>query len=112
MKRFEHNVFLSEFAARWDVLAFVVVIGLIVFLGESSRGLLAPLSQLSAIPLSLDPAHLPEYAARTTFRMLAALLSSLILSFYLPSGGPHRQRARDLPVPLPQILPSVASFWL
>jgi len=49
------------------------VIGLIAFLGETSRGLFAPLSQLAITPLSLDPIHLPEYAARTTFRMLAAL---------------------------------------
>jgi radical SAM superfamily enzyme YgiQ (UPF0313 family) len=38
MKRFEPYVFLRELATRWDVLAFIVVIGLIAFLGETSRG--------------------------------------------------------------------------
>ena len=47
MKRFEPFVFLRELATRWDVLAFIVVIGLIAFLGETSRGLFAPLSQLN-----------------------------------------------------------------
>ncbi len=55
MKRFEPYVFLRDLASRWDVLAFIVVIGLIVFLGETSRGLFAPLSQLNTTPLSLDP---------------------------------------------------------
>jgi hypothetical protein len=37
MKRFEPYVFLRELASRWDVLAFIVVIGLIAFLGETAR---------------------------------------------------------------------------
>src|ERR1700736_5535704 len=76
MTRFAPYVFLRDLASRWDVLAFIVVIGLIAFLGETSRGLFAPLSQLELTPLSLDPIHLPEYAARTTFRMLAGLVLS------------------------------------
>ena len=31
MKRFEPYVFLRGLTSRWDVLAFIVVIGLIVF---------------------------------------------------------------------------------
>ncbi|HSZ08353.1 MAG TPA: hypothetical protein VK794_07465, partial [Steroidobacteraceae bacterium] len=65
MKRFEPYVFLRGIATRWDVLAFIVVIGLVVFLGETSRGLFAPLTALETTPISLDPTHLPEYAART-----------------------------------------------
>ena len=81
MKRFEPYVFLRELASRWDVLAFIVVIGLIAFLGETARGLFAPLTQLEVSPLSLDPAHLPEYSARTGLRMLIALMFSLIFTF-------------------------------
>ena len=55
MKRFEPYVFLRELATRWDVLAFIVVIGLIAFLGETARGLFAPLTQLEVSPLSLSP---------------------------------------------------------
>ena len=80
MNRFAPYVFLRDLASRWDVLAFIVVIGLIAFLGETSRGLFAPLSQLDVTPLSLDPSHLPEYAARTTFRMLAGLFLSLVFT--------------------------------
>ena len=55
MKRFEPFVILRDLATRWDVLAFIVVIGLIVFLGETSRGLFAPLTALETTPMSLDP---------------------------------------------------------
>ena len=58
MKRFEPYVFLKGLASRWDVLAFIVVIGLIAFLGETARGLFEPLTRLQVVPLSLDPSHL------------------------------------------------------
>ena len=107
MKRFAPYVFLRELATRWDVLAFIVIIGLIAFLGETSRGLFAPLSQLSSNPLSLDPAHLPEYAARTTFRMLAGLFLSLIFTLTYATWAAKSERAGKILVPILDILQSV-----
>jgi NitT/TauT family transport system permease protein len=107
MKRFEPYVFLRELATRWDVLAFIVVIGLIAFLGETSRGLFAPLSQLRLTPLSLDPIHLPEYAARTTFRMLAGLALSLVFTLTYATWAAKSERAGKLLVPILDILQSV-----
>jgi len=52
MNRFAPYVFLRDFASRWDVLAFIVVIGFDrVFWARTSRGLFAPLSQLEITPL-------------------------------------------------------------
>jgi len=110
MKRFEPYVFLSELATRWDVLAFIVVIGLVAFLGETSRGLFAPLSQLSASPLTLDPRHLPEYAARTTFRMLIGLALSLVFTLTYATWAAKSERAGKLLVPILDILQSVPIF--
>ena len=107
MNRFEPYVFLRGLASRWDVLAFIVVIGLIVFLGETSRGLFAPLAQLQQTTLSLNPAHLPEYAARTTFRMLAALLLSLLFTLTYATWAAKSERAGKLLVPILDILQSV-----
>ena len=107
MKRFEPYVFLRGLLSRWDVLAFIVVIGLIAFLGETARGLFAPLTQLDAKPLSLDPIHLPEYAARTTFRMLAALLLSLVFTLTYATWAAKSERAGKLLVPILDILQSV-----
>jgi len=107
MKRFEPYVFLRELATRWDVLAFIVVIGLIAFLGETSRGLFAPLSQLDVSPISLNPIHLPEYAARTTFRMLSGLALSLVFTLTYATWAAKSERAGRLLVPILDILQSV-----
>jgi NitT/TauT family transport system permease protein len=107
MKRFEPYVFLRGIATRWDVLAFIVVIGLVVFLGETSRGLFAPLTALEMTPISLDPTHLPEYAARTTFRMFAALALSLVFTLTYATWAAKSERAGKLLVPILDILQSV-----
>src|SRR5271167_4602046 len=107
MDRFAPYVFLRGLASRWDVLAFIVVIGLVVFLGETSRGLFAPLTQLQLSPISLDPWHLPEYAARTTFRMLAALFFSLLFTLTYATWAAKSERAGRLLVPILDILQSV-----
>src|SRR5450631_2387435 len=107
MNRFAPYVFLRDLASRWDVLAFIVVLGLIAFLGETSRGLFAPLSQLEVTPLSLDPIHLPEYAARTTFRMLAGLFLSMIFTLTYATWAAKSERAGKLLVPILDILQSV-----
>jgi NitT/TauT family transport system permease protein len=107
MRRFEPFGFLRDLASRWDLMAFAVVIGLIAFLGEAARGLFVPLSQLDAAPLSLDPVHLPEYAARTTLRMLVALLVSLIFTLTYATWAAKSERAGKLLVPILDILQSV-----
>jgi NitT/TauT family transport system permease protein len=107
MNRFEPYVFLRGLASRWDVLAFIVVIGLIAFLGETARGLFAPLTQIEVVPLSLNPSHLPEYAARTTFRMLVALFCSLVFTLTYATWAAKSERAGRLLVPILDILQSV-----
>jgi NitT/TauT family transport system permease protein len=92
---------------RWDVFAILLVLGLLVFLAEASRGVLEPLSELRRVPLSLGPARLPEYAARTTLRMLVALAFSLLFTFTYATLAAKSRRAELLLVPLLDILQSV-----
>ena len=99
--------FIRDFATRWDALALVVVMGLIAFLAEANRGLLAPLSQLDAVPISLDPTHLPQYAARTTLRMFAALGLSLVFTLTYATWAAKSERAGRLLIPILDILQSV-----
>jgi NitT/TauT family transport system permease protein len=102
--------FARELVTRWDAIAVVIVFGLIVFLGEASRGLFEPLSKLKASPLSLDPIHLPYYAARTTLRMFAALFLSLVFTFTYATWAAKSPRAGRLLVPILDILQSVPIF--
>jgi NitT/TauT family transport system permease protein len=107
MNRTESFAFVRDLASRWDLIAIIVVIGLLTFFAEASRGLLAPLSKLAANPLSLDPTNLPFYAARTTLRMFAALGVSLVFTFTYATWAAKSERAERLLVPMLDILQSV-----
>jgi len=99
--------FLRSLVTRWDLIALVMVIGLVAFLGDASRGLLGPVAKLQTSTLSLDPHHLPEYAARTTLRMFAALIVSLLFTFTYATWAAKSPRAGRILVPLLDILQSV-----
>jgi NitT/TauT family transport system permease protein len=93
--------------SRWDLFAVLLIIGLLVFLGEASRHLFQPLVDLQRSPPSLDPVHLPEYAARTTLRMLVAMALSLLFTFTYATLAARNRNAERLLVPLLDILQSV-----
>jgi NitT/TauT family transport system permease protein len=105
--RSQRFAFVRDLATRWDLIAIIVVIGLLTFFAEASRGLLEPLAKLSAEPLSLDPTNLPVYAARTTLRMFAALALSLVFTFTYATWAAKSARAEKLLVPILDILQSV-----
>src|SRR3984957_5851217 len=98
---------LTRLFSRWDILAFLLILGLLVFLGEASRHLFEPLTELQQQPISLDPANLPEYAARTTLRMLIAMVLSLIFTFTYATLAAKSKQAERLLIPLLDILQSV-----
>src|SRR3974390_3482011 len=93
--------------SRWDLLAVLLILGLLVFLGEESHNLFQPLAELQKQPPSLDPRNLPEYAARTTLRMLIAMVLSLIFTFTYATFAAKSRSAERLLVPLLDILQSV-----
>src|SRR5215471_8814329 len=80
--------------SRWDVLAVLLVLGILIFFAEASRNLLQPMAELRMTPLSLEPTHLPEYAARTTLRMLLALGPLSGLHLHLCDAGSQEQTRR------------------
>jgi NitT/TauT family transport system permease protein len=93
--------------SRWDILAILLILGLLVFLAEASRNLFVPLAELQRQPPSLDPRNLPEYAARTTLRMLIAMVLSLVFTFTYATLAAKSRSAERLLVPLLDILQSV-----
>jgi NitT/TauT family transport system permease protein len=92
---------------RWDLIAVLLILGTLVFLAEASRHLFEPLTTLQQQPLSLDPRNLPEYAARTTLRMLIAMVLSLLFTFTYATFAAKNKNAERLLVPLLDILQSV-----
>jgi NitT/TauT family transport system permease protein len=92
---------------HWDLIAVLLVLGLVVFLAQTSRGLMQPLAELERVPVALDPARLPEYAARTTLRMLAALVLSLLFTFTYATLAAKSRRAEVILIPVLDVLQSV-----
>src|SRR6202046_4538059 len=93
--------------SRWDVLAFLLILGLLVFLGEASRHLFEPLTELQQQPMSLDPRNLPEYAAPPTLPLLIAMVLSLIFTFTYATLAAKNKQAERILIPVLDILQSV-----
>src|SRR6202008_979456 len=92
---------------RWDIIAFPVVFGLLLLAGKGAHEALAPLSALKEPVVSLDPVNLPEYALRTTLRMLAAMIASLLFTVTYGTLAAKSRRAELVLIPLLDILQSV-----
>jgi len=92
---------------RWDIIAFPLVFGLLLLAAKGARETLAPLSALKEPVISLDPVNLPEYALRTTLRMLAAMIASLVFTVTYGTLAAKSRRAELVLVPLLDILQSV-----
>src|SRR5690348_4435406 len=92
---------------RWDCLAGLLVLGILAFLAEATRGLTQPLGELGSSPISLAPGNLPWYAARTTLRMLTGMLLSLLFTLTYATWAAKSRRAALVLIPLLDILQSV-----
>ena len=90
-----------------DLAAFILLAGLTVMVIHGTEQMDAPLAQLSANPVTLDAARLPEYALRTTLRMFAALFASLIFTFTVATLAARSKKAELIIVPALDILQSV-----
>jgi NitT/TauT family transport system permease protein len=91
----------------WDLAAFALLFGAIVLVAHGGRATLAPLASVEQTPITLDPAALPDYALRTTLRMLAAIVASLVFTFVYATAAAKSRRAEMVLIPLLDILQSV-----
>src|SRR5271163_4340637 len=92
---------------RWDLIAFPLVIGLLLLASKGARETLAPLAALKEPVISLDPVNLPEYALRTSLRMFAAMVASLVFTFTYATLAAKSRRAEMVLIPILDILQSV-----
>ncbi len=90
-----------------DAAAMLCIVGLLVAVTHAAQGTLQPLPADAAMVIHLDPAYLPGYALRTTLRMFAALLFSLIFTFTYATWAAKSRRAAMVLIPLLDILQSV-----
>ncbi|WP_031337013.1 ABC transporter permease subunit [Rhodopseudomonas sp. B29] len=91
----------------WDCAALLLIVGVMVLIVHGGEQISVPLSALNSPPVSLDPGNLPEYALRTTLRMLTAMACSLVFTFVYAAVAAKSRRAEMVLIPLLDILQSV-----
>ena len=91
----------------FDLAASICIVGALVYVVGVARGTLAPLDAPEATTIVLDPAALPGYAVRTTLRMFAALLCSLVFTFTYATWAAKSRRAGLILIPVLDVLQSV-----
>jgi len=91
----------------FDAAALICLLGLGALVGSIARHTLAPLSAPGATTIHLDPSYLPGYAVRTTLRMFAGLLASLVFTFTYPVWAAKSRRAGAILIPVLDILQSI-----
>ncbi len=91
----------------YDLVAVSLLAALAVLAIHGAGAMRAPLEALTVAPVVLDPAHLPEYALRTTLRMLAAIMASLVFTFLIATLAAKSRRAEMVIIPALDILQSV-----
>jgi NitT/TauT family transport system permease protein len=91
----------------YDVLAVLLMVAVVILLGLGGGQMVAPFVLTQQPRISLSPSVLPEYALRTTMRMLAALLASLIFTMTYATAAAKSRRAEMVLIPLLDVLQSV-----
>jgi NitT/TauT family transport system permease protein len=90
----------------WDLIALPLVLGVIALLAWGGREMSAPYHG-EELPISLDPAVLPEYALRTVLRMFMALVASLVFSLAYAALAAKSRQAEKVLIPTLDVLQSV-----
>ncbi len=90
-----------------DLAALALIVAIILLIGSGAHQMLTPVAAAKQPEISLSPAVLPNYALRTTLRMLAALVASLVFTFTYGTAAAKSRRAEMVLIPLLDVLQSV-----
>src|SRR5262252_708945 len=91
----------------WDLAALPIVLALIALVAWGGEAMSVHYRVGEAMPISLDPLRLPEYALRTVLRMAWALVASLVFSLAYAALAAKSRQAEKILIPVLDILQSV-----
>jgi NitT/TauT family transport system permease protein len=91
----------------WDLIALPLVLGALALAAWGGLAMGARYEVGDALPISLDPWALPEYALRTVLRMGAALVVSLVFTLTCAPLAAKSRQAEKILIPAIDILQSV-----
>ncbi|MFZ0729080.1 MAG: ABC transporter permease subunit [Methylovirgula sp.] len=91
---------------QFDLIALALIFAGFIALVHGSRGMVLPLEAPQS-SVTLDYANLPYYALRTTLRMFAAIVCSLVFTFTYATWAAKSRRAERFLIPILDVLQSV-----
>jgi len=91
----------------WDLVALPMVLGLLTLIAWGGMAMGTHYHIGDALPISLDPWRLPQYALRTVLRMAAALIASLVFSLAYAALAAKSRQAEKILIPVLDVLQSV-----
>ena len=91
----------------WDAAAILCVFAALIGVAHEAPGTFGRIDAPQALAVSLEPMNLPDYALRTTMRMFAALVASLLFTFTYAAAAAKSRRASLILIPILDILQSV-----
>ncbi|HZT56334.1 MAG TPA: ABC transporter permease subunit [Burkholderiaceae bacterium] len=106
-KRFFPRQVVESAGNRWDWALLPLVLGVFALLAWGGSQMARPYQLGQALPLTLDPTHLPYYLLRTTLRMFLALAASLVFACVFAAVAAKYRAAERVMVPLLDILQSI-----
>jgi NitT/TauT family transport system permease protein len=96
----------------WDVIAFILVLGMLAAFVWGGKQMAAPYQIGQTLPLSLDPHQLPKYALFTVLRLFTAMAFALLFTFTIGTLAAKNKRAASIIIPCIDVLQSVPVIGL
>ena len=107
-EQFPERPFASRsWVSRWDLVLLPLVIGVFFFLAWAGSQTPPAVHVGGPASISLNPALLPLYALKSTLRMLAAILVSIVFTLVVGNWAAKSRRAERILIPLLDIGQSV-----
>ena len=97
----------KRYVNQWDILALCLVFGVLFALAWGGQQMSAPYQIGEQLPIQLDPSYLPEYAIRTTLRMIIALIFSVLFTLTVGTWAAKSPRAERFIIPMIDVLQSI-----
>lgn len=98
---------MKRYFNQWDFLILLILVLFLFFMGWAGKQMATPYRLGEAIPISLNPNVLPNYALRTVLRMFIALILSLLFTLIFGTWAAKNKRAEQIIIPAIDILQSV-----
>jgi NitT/TauT family transport system permease protein len=110
--RFSFRNSFKIFPNAWDLMAFIIVLGMLASFVWAGKQIAAPYQVGQTLTLSLDPYQLPKYALFTVLRLFTAMAFSLLFTFIVGTLAAKNKRAANIIIPCIDILQSVPVIGL